>query len=373
MPTVKSKFSFKRLSAKLIARMINHIDISALFQKVSISKLAKPLYNRFSNIPENWQQAQQVSDTAVNLTLTQLASEGCDVEKQDIENLVKEIEIKYDRNLHIHTATTLGLLFDQVFEHQNPKLPFTSANGRDIAHLKKLKEYRKKGLGVVYLINHSSHLDEFLVDILLQRLGLGLPVFAAGQNMMTIKSIAKLLMIGSYVVLRSGASRHQMSALYNYCRAISLCGEQQGIFLEAWRGGARSRDGSLRYPKRLVTLRGAIDVDKDLVIQPVALSFSAVPEDMPLCARRSGFSWFRGLGFFKTLLRIPLGPRTFLFKSAKNLYGRSYISMPEPFLLSDLKKKHHEDKSGIQLDEFVALSCIKQIAKSKKIMASQIT
>jgi len=211
------------------------------------------------------------------------------------------------------------------------------------------------------------------VAILWQYLGLGLPVFAAGQNMMAIKSIASLLMVGSYVVLRQGSNRHQMAALYNYCRAVSMAGEQQGIFLEAWRGGARSRDGSLRYPKRLVTLRGALDVDTDLVVQPIALSFSAIPEDLPLCSRKSLVSWIRGLGFFRTLIRIPFYPKTFLWKSAKNLYGRAYISVPEPFLLSELKEKHGLDKSGLHLDEFVALSAIKQIARSKKIMASQIT
>ncbi|MBU1340691.1 MAG: 1-acyl-sn-glycerol-3-phosphate acyltransferase, partial [Proteobacteria bacterium] len=300
-------------------------------------------------------------------------NEGQQPDEKEIFKLIKEIEIRYDRQKHINIATSLTLLFNRIFEHENETLPFTSQNGRDLAHIAKLKEYREKGLGVVYLINHSSHLDEFLVDILWQHLSLGLPVFAAGQNMMAIKSIASLLMVGSYIVLRQGANKHQMSALYNYCRAISMSGEQQGIFLEAWRGGARSRDGSLRYPKRLVTLRGAIDIETDLVVQPISLSFSAIPEDLPLCSRKSPVSWVRGLGFFRTLLRFPLNPKTFLWKSAKHLYGRAYISVPHPFLLSELKEKHKQDKSGIHLDEFVALSAIKEIAKSKKIMSSQIT
>ena len=367
------KFSFKRLFTRFLIWLLNKINFAALVEKTATSSAAASLYHQFRHLPESWRTAGKISDLAVDLTLEQMAKEGRKADREEIKALIKEIEIQYDRDLHIHTATTLGLLFDQVFDHQNPELPFISGNQRDIAHLETLKAYKKKGMGVVYLINHSSHLDEFIVDVLWQRLGLGLPVFAAGQNMMGIKSIAKLLMIGSYVVLRQGAGRFQMAALYHYCRAVSLSGEQQGIFLEAWRGGARSRDGSLRYPKRLVTLRGAIDVDTELVVQPVALSFSAVPEDLPLCARKSGLSWVRGLGWFKTVLRIPFSPRTFLWKSAKNLYGRAFISLPEPFLLSRLKKDHALDKSGIHLDEFVALSCIKAIARSKKIMSSQIT
>ncbi|MBU3953008.1 MAG: 1-acyl-sn-glycerol-3-phosphate acyltransferase, partial [Proteobacteria bacterium] len=348
---------------------INFVKIAGA---IAASKAGKELNPHFSGLPESWANAGKISALAVELTMAQLKKEGKDPDRHEIETLVEEIEIKYDRATHIDAATTLTLLFNQVFDQQNKTLPFTSLDGRDLAHISELREYRKKGMGVVYLINHSSHLDEFLVDILWQHLYLGLPVFAAGQNMMSIKSIAKLLMTGSYVVLRQGASKHQMSALYNYCRAISLAGEQQGIFLEAWRGGARSRDGSLRYPKRLITLRGAIDVDTDLVVQPIALSFSAVPEDLPLCSRKSSVSWIRGLGFFRTLFRIPFNPKTFLWKSAKNLYGRAYVTVPKPFLLSQLKEQHKQDKSGIHLDEFVALSAIKQIARSKKIMASQL-
>lgn len=369
----KYNFSIKTIFTKLVIWLVNKIDFVKIVETIFLSNAGKTLASQFSALPESWGTAENISRMAVDLTMAQLKEEGQQPEQQDIEKLIQEIEIQYDRKKHIHTATALALLFNRVFEHQNPALPFTSQNGRDVAHLGKLKKYREKGLGVVYLINHSSHLDEFLVDILWQHLALGLPVFAAGQNMMAVKSIASLLMVGSYVVLRQGANRHQMSALYNYCRAVSRAGEQQGIFLEAWRGGARSKDGSLRYPKRLVTLRGALDVDTDLVIQPIALSFSAIPEDLPLCSRKSPISWIRGLGFFRTLLRIPFHPKTFLWKSAEKLYGRAYISVPEPFLLSELKEKHKSDKSGIHLDEFVALSAIKQIAKSKKIMAGQIT
>lgn len=356
-----------------ISWMVNKINFVKMAENVALSATGEDQASHFSNLPESWTKAEKISALAVDLTMAQLAKKGDKPDKLEIAKLIKEIEIKYDRQLHINAATSLALLFNQVFEQQNPKLPFTSMDGRDLAHLDKLKAYKEKGLGVVYLINHSSHLDEFMLIILWQHLFLGLPVFAAGQNMMAIKSVESILMAGSYVVLRHGANKHQMTALYNYCRAISMAGEQQGIFLEAWRGGARTRDGSLRYPKKLITLQGAIDVDTDIVVQPIALSFSAVPEDLPMCSRKSSVSWIRGLGFFRTLLRIPFSPKTFLWKSAKNLYGRAYVTVPEPFLLSELKLRHQQDKTGIQLDEFVALSAIKQIARSKKIMASQLT
>ncbi len=364
--------AIKKIFTRLIIRLVNQIDFSALAGKIAGSRFGQPVHEKFSNLPPSWENSEQVRDLAVQSTLDQLKAEGHDADPEDIQALIREIEIKYDHATHIKAATAFSVIFDQIFTHQNSDLPFTSLNKRDLAHINTLREYRQKGLGVVYLINHSSHMDEFIFNVLWQHLGLGLPVFAAGQNMMAIKSIAKLLMIGSYVVLRQGASRFQMAALYNYCRAISMAGQQQGIFLEAWRGGARSRDGSLRYPKRLVTLRGAIDVEQDLVIQPVALSFSAVPEDLPLAARKSGVSWIRGIRLSKLLLYTILFPKSFIFRTMKDLYGRAYISVPEPFLLSELKTRHSEDKSGVQLDEYVALSSIRRIAQHKKILASQI-
>ncbi len=369
----KKKFSIPRIVAGRIAWVVNKINFINMAERIALSTAGKDLADHFSKLPESWTRAEKISSLTLELTLAQLKNKGEKPDRHEIAALIKEIQIRYNRRIHVTATTSLSLLFNQIFEQQNKEMPFTSLDGRDLAHINKLKEYKKKGLGVVYLINHSSHLDEFLLIILWQHLRLGLPVFAAGQNMMAIKSIASILMAGSYVVLRHGASRHQMSALYNYCRAISMAGEQQGIFLEAWRGGARTRDGSLRYPKRLITLQGAIDIDTDVVIQPIALSFTAVPEDLPMCSRKSPVSWIRGLGVLKTLLRIPFSPKTFLWKSAKNLYGRAYITVPEPFLLSELKEQHKQDKSGIQLDEFVALSAIREIARSKKIMASQLT
>jgi glycerol-3-phosphate dehydrogenase/1-acyl-sn-glycerol-3-phosphate acyltransferase len=363
----------KRLFARIISNAVNKVDFINLINKVAISKPGAPHLERYQSLPMDWTNAEEISALAVDLTMDQLTREKASVERGELEDLIKEIEIQYDRDLHLKTAATFRVMFDHLFDHEYPELPFTSPDGRELEHIETLRQYRKQGLGVLYLINHNSHLDEFIFNSLMQDLGLGLPVFAAGQNMMAIESIAKVLMTGSYVVLRKGASRHQMAALYNYCRALSIQGAQQGIFLEAWRGGARTRDGSLRYPKRLVAVRGAIDTDRDLVIQPVALSYSVVPEDLMMCDRKSGKTWINGIKPFKTLTDIPFHPKAFAWRALKNIYSRCYVSFPEPMLLSQLQNEWQKDKRGIELDEFVALNAITQIARKKKIMASQLT
>ncbi len=363
----------KKLFARIISNAVNNVDFVNLINKTAISKTGSPHLERYQSLPQDWTNAEEISALAVDLTMEQLIEENTSVERGEIENLIKEIEIQYDRDLHLRFAATARVMFDHLFDHENPDLPFTSPDGRELEHIETLKKYREQGLGVLYLINHNSHLDEFIFNSLMQDLGLGLPVFAAGQNMMAIESIAKVLMTGSYVVLRKGASRHQMAALYNYCRALSIQGTQQGIFLEAWRGGARTRDGSLRYPKRLVAVRGAIDTDRDLVIQPVALSYSVVPEDLMMCDRKSGKTWINGINTFKTLTDILFHPKTFAWRALKNIYSRCYVSFPEPMLLSQLQNEWQQDKRGTEFDEFVALNAITQIARKKKIMASQLT
>ncbi len=368
----KSKPLYKKMFAKIILFLVNRIDFVGIAEKIAKSDSGRHYTELFKKLPPAWENSDEISGLAIELTADQLRKEGKNVDDREIRRLVDEIKIRYNRDVHIKVASAIALIFGHVFKHQNPSLPFISPDTREIKHIGKLRKHMQRGSGVVFLINHSSHLDEFVLDLLWQYLGMGLPVFAAGQNMMAVESIAKLLMTGSYVVIRRGASRYQMAVLYNYCSALSRSGAQQGIFLEAWKGGARTRDGSLRYPKRLVTLKGAIDASDNLVVQPVAISYSVVPEDRMMCSGKGGMTWIRGMGFFRTLANFFFHPKTFFWRSLEDIYGRAYISLPCPMLLSELKQNYAGEKSGIDFDEFVALSSIKEIARTKKIMCVQV-
>jgi glycerol-3-phosphate dehydrogenase len=72
-------------------------------------------------------------------------------------------------------------------------------------------------------------------------------------------------------------------------------------------------------------------------------------------------------------------PKYGLFKAYKGLYGRAYLTMPKPRLLSELRADHAQARGDLALDkfmaldEFVALTAIKDIAAAKKVMASQLT
>jgi glycerol-3-phosphate dehydrogenase len=358
---------------KGLVKRASRLDFVRLLKRISHSEAGRPWLEHFSQMPPAWQKAPEIIERAAELTLEQLAAEGHPAEPEVVAHHLDSIGVRYDHQIHIYAASAVVTLMNGFFWQHDPAASFLSPDRRELAHLDELKAYRDQGLGVVYLINHSSHLDEFLLATVMAQNDLGLPLFAAGDNMMAIDGIAKILWIASYVVRRRGADRAYMASLFNYCRAVAECGEQQGIFLEAWAGGARSRDGSLRYPRRLVTLRGALAGQREVVVQPVAISFSIVPEDLALAARKGAMGWLRGAGILNTMGRMVGHPRSWIWRSVQNLYGRAYVSLPKPRLLSELKAAHAADRQGRELDEYVALTAIKDIARAKKVMASQLT
>lgn len=363
---------FKRLPRRALMGLMERIDFLDKFMKIGALEESKVWAEKMGDLPNTWLNHDQMKQRAVELTLAEREAMGKPAERERVEQLVEAIACWYDHEVYTKGGVTIPFLLDNLFVHHQPIPHFVSPDQRELKHLDKLKAYREQGLGVVYLCNHSSHFDEFLVDDLFALTGIGLPLFAAGANMMAIKSFEKVLMTGSYVVQRRGGDKLYLATLHNYCRVVSELGGQQGIFLEAWLGGARSRDGSLRYPRRLVTLRGAIASETDVVIQPVAISYAAVPEDLPLAQRASGLSWVRGMNPLMTILRMFTGPKRGFWRSMKDIYGRAYVTMPPPKLLSELRQEHQADPAGLNLDEFVALDAIRQIARTKKVMASQI-
>jgi len=367
------KNNFNRYLQHWIINKAEQIDFVSIIRWLAYLPEGRPWLKRFEQkLPVSPKQTLLL-EKAIELTLTQLANDGQPADPAEIRVCAQDISCRYNQSIHRLGAAGINALMAQLFDHHDYMRPFISRNCRELIYLDELKKYRKQGLGVIYLINHSSHVDEFVANCVFHNEGLGLPLFAAGTNMMKIKSLARLFMIGSYTVQRKGSSRSYLATLYNFCRAISMTGEQQGIFLEAWAGGARSRDGSLRYPRRLVTLRGAIDIKDEVVVQPVAISYAVVPEDLFLAARAGISCWIASLELKKLLGQLIPHPKVGLWRACKGLNGRAYLVMPQPLLLSELRIKHIKARSDLSLDEFIALTAIKNIAASKVIMASQLT
>ena len=316
---------------------------------------------------------EEIIQRAVDLALEDLSAKGEKASRREVEDYARSISCRYDHDVHKILKSSIFTICGHLFRQDDLDRVFVSPDRRELRHLPELRKAREENLGVVYLINHSSHLDEFIVDVVLEQHGFNLPLFAAGANLMVTPSIERTLMTGSYMIVRRGATRMYLSTLFNYCRALSELGKQQGIFLEAWAGGARTRDGSLRYPRRLVSLQGALASNNDVLVQPIVISYSAVPEDLGLAERAGVINWLNGLRYFRNWARTPHRPDRALGRALAGLYGRAYINFCRPKRLSELEEMRAADPSDVTTDEFAALYSMKEIAQDKKVMASQLT
>ncbi len=344
------------------------LDVVRLMERISWTRPGRWWRDRFPEIPPEYPDKEEIVARCVDLARLDLARRGHEATDEEIWDNARLVSTQYDHQIHQIFVYGVVTILGHLFVHQQLPAMFMSADRREMAHTETVRQARRQGLGVVALSNHSSHLDELILGFTMFHEGLGLPLFAAGQNMMATPSLERLLMTGSYRVLRKGGSSAYLSSLFNYCRSLSELGKMQGIFLEAWAGGARTRDGSLRYPRRLVTLQGALAGDTDVLVQPVAISYDRVPEDAGLANRRGPATWLHGFRA-RELLRSP---KQGLWRGLRGIYGRAYCTYSRPWLLSELREMHQAEHSDLELDEYVALQSMKAIARDKKVMASHL-
>ena len=368
-----SKRDLKKLAFKPVKAVVNKIDLLKIADYVAKLEPGKSWMEKSGAPAPAFPDQEEIIQRTIEMTAADMASRSEKVSLRELEDYARRISCRYDAEVHATAKGAAFTLLGHVFDHDDLNRIFVSEDRRELKHLETLKKAREDGLGVVYLVNHSSHLDEFIVDVVLDQLGIKLPLFAAGANMMATPSLEKILMIGSYLIIRKGATKAYLATLFQYCRALGEMGKQQGIFLEAWAGGARTRDGSLRFPRRLVTLQGALASEKDILVQPVTISYSVVPEDLGLSERAPALTWLYGMKYGRNWLRRPLHPLRAVGAGLENLYGRAYISFCQPRLLSELDAMRAENPSDLTRDEFVALYSMREIARDKKIMASQLT
>ena len=367
-----TKRDLKRWARKPLQAAVNRIDFVKIYEKIAHLDPGHSQAERKGPPKSAFPDQENIILHTIELTKSEMAAKGQRVSDQEIEDYARSISCRYDHDLHAiaRAGTYNGLL--HLFDHQDPEHIFLSKDHRELKHFDTLRKAREDGVGVIYLVNHSTHFDEFIADVVLDQLDIELPLFAAGSNMMATPSVERILMIGSYLIIRRGATKTYLSTLWNYCRSLSDLGKQQGIFLEAWSGGARTRDGSLRYPRRLVTLQGALAGEKDVLIQPVVISYAAVPEDQGLSERAGGLSWVNGNKIGRNLLKSPHHPIRAAARGLKGVFGRSYITFCQPQMRSELEAMRLQDKSDLAMDEYIALYSMREIAKDKKIMASQL-
>jgi glycerol-3-phosphate dehydrogenase len=365
--------NLKGLLDRPLKMAFRRADFVRIIQRLAREEPGKSYVSRDTLGPA-FPDQDQIARLAVDLAERAASARGANPNRSELQGHVDLISCRYDWELHKTSKAACFNLMTHLFETGSLEALYVSKDRREMRHLDRLRKAVSDGLGVVYLVNHTSHFDEFIFDTFLDSWGLQLPLFAAGQNMMATPSLTRVFMLGSYVILRKGASRSYLSSLYHYCQALAEMGKPQGIFLEAWSGGARTRDGSLRYPRRLITIQGALNSRADMMVQPVVVSYSRVPEDLDLSEGRSLWSWLSGSSILSGVAKHPLKPLSGLAVGTKGLFGRTFVGFGEGKLLSELREDWTKAREGqeLELDEFAALHAIKEIAKDKKVMASQL-
>ena len=367
------KNKLEALLARPATNLFKRFDFVKFMEAVSRREPGASYIQRPDLPPPAFADQEEIARLAVDLAERSLAAKGEPVGRQELETQADIISCRYDAELHTTLRSAAVNIIGQLFESEDLSHMFVSRDQRELTNIGPLLQARSEGRGVVYLINHSSHWDEFIFNVFLDQNGLGMPLFAAGQNMMATPSLTRIFMVGSYVIVRSGASRAYLSTLFHYCQALGEMGKPQGIFLEAWSGGARTRDGSLRYPRRLIALQGALAARNDLLVQPVVISYSRVPEDLGLSEGKGLTSWLNGNHMLRELLKRPWQPQESLIRGLKNLYGRTYVGFGRGRLVSDLAAEMHDaGGSELTIDEYASLYAIREIARDKKIMTAHL-
>ncbi|MFK5857502.1 MAG: 1-acyl-sn-glycerol-3-phosphate acyltransferase [Bacteroidota bacterium] len=149
---------------------------------------------------------------------------------------------------------------------------------------------------VIYMPNHKSHLDEFILGFLFANKKMPIPITAAGENIFKSKTSAFVLKsYGAFKIRRDKYSedKHYSRLLSSYLGASLMAGEQIMTFQE----GTRPRDGKIGlFRKGLIgTIEKIFNEQKDnpeleiedILFVPIAVNWSENPDEKKITSTSS--------------------------------------------------------------------------------------
>lgn len=190
------------------------------------------------------------------------------------------------------------------------------------------------GREVIYVPCHRSHIDYLVLSYLLYRNGLVPPHIAAGVNL-NLPLVGSILRRGGAFFLRRS---FKANALYStvfseYVRLLI----RQGVSLEYFIEGGRSRTGRLLQPKAgmlAITLRGYLaDPARPVMFQPVYIAYEKLLEGKSYIGELSGREK-RKESIWQLLGAVRL---------LRQRYGKVVVNMGEPIELAPLLLEHAGD------------------------------
>ena len=191
---------------------------------------------------------------------------------------------------------------------------------------------KNKDLPVIFLPNHSSHLDYILVTFILQHYHIRPPHVAAGENLNLPFVGMRLRALGGYFIRRriDGKRRGQKDYVYRavlqtYMQELLRHNENFEFFVE----GGRSRSGKPLYPKG--GLLSAIvqsyldETIPDAYIVPVSFSYDRLM-DGNFMSEQQGHAKKP-----ESLWRMAVS----MFRILRGFYGQIRVNFTQPFSLKE--------------------------------------
>jgi glycerol-3-phosphate dehydrogenase (NAD(P)+) len=274
-------------------------------------------------------------------------------DRSELAGALSDLDISFDSSKFSKISPVLGFLAETLFTDVSAPVPQ--------GIIRKILEFKGP---IFFFVGHTSYVDYVLVAQLLRRLGLAEPILHVSGSVTRGKPSQWLQGLRTLAVPKSFSSV-QHRAYSWYSAALAEAGEIQTLFARTSRYSVRSRDGILREPYVPHGVISAVKATGNVLIVPVALSYSAIPEDAHLTSPK----------FFPFLSMLPPGwhrliPLVFgMGKMDKVLdrwngaFGDVSVDLGEPFELAD--------NNSLTLMR-ISHRAIEEIARNKMIHPSQI-
>ncbi len=144
-----------------------------------------------------------------------------------------------------------------------------------------------------------------------------------------------------------------------FCAALAEAGEEQALFARTSRYTVRSRDGILREPYVPHGVIAAVKATGRALVVPVAVSYSAIPEDSYLTASQFFplLAMFpRGWTFLLPML-LGLGNPDKIFRGLDTVFGDVSTDVGEPFELTNDNSLTLQRVSHRAIEEIAKQDC----------------
>ncbi|MBI5571518.1 MAG: hypothetical protein HY914_16355 [Desulfomonile tiedjei] len=274
-------------------------------------------------------------------------------DRYELRKALNDFEVSLDTSLYPELRSILSYLTRTLF--RDVSRPVSEAVRSKILDFEGPK---------FFFVGHTSYFDYLLAADLIDRIGLPMPIMHVSGSV-TRGWVSRWLKGLRALILGKGFSPLQHRAYLWYCAALADHGEPQALYARTSRYAVRSRYGILREPYVPHGVVAAVKATGKALLVPVAISYSAIPEDRHLVSP----SMFplpamcpRG---WRQLLPIyfGIGNAEKMLHNLEGVFGDVSVDVGEPFELT------RENSFSLHR---ISYRAIEEIARNKMIHPSQL-